>query len=105
MLNWIKKAALFSLAILLLFMVIVCIFVPFNSMNEMDTEAESPIIQKYSTKGLYMGPSYYVKMLNGDRYDVSKKEIFQLQVGDTYGAQKKSSMKMAVFLGVIFFSQ
>ncbi|MFD1414838.1 hypothetical protein [Oceanobacillus jeddahense] len=89
MLDWIKKAAWFSLAILLLFLAIVCIFVPFNSMNETDTDAKSPIIQKYSTKGLYMEPSYYVKMRNGDGYGISRKEIYQLQIGDTYGAQKK----------------
>ncbi|GIO23034.1 hypothetical protein [Oceanobacillus sp. J11TS1] len=103
MLDWFKKAAWFSLAILLVFLAIVCLFVPFNSMTETDIDAESPIIQKYSTKGLYMGPSYHVKMLNGDGYDVSKKEMYQLQIGDTYGTQKNSSIKNAIKLGVILY--
>ncbi|WP_080876098.1 DUF3592 domain-containing protein [Oceanobacillus timonensis] len=103
MLDWMKKAAWFSLAILFLCLVIVFIFVPFNSMNETDMEAESPVIQKSSTKGLYMGPNYHVMMLNGDRYDVSKKEIYQLQIGDTYGTQKKSSIKTAILLGAILY--
>src|SRR5699024_3865377 len=55
----------------------------------------------YSSKGIYFGLDYAV-VSEDDKYQrLSKSEINDLHIGDTYIATKKESIKSAFFMGLI----
>lgn len=47
-------------------------------------KTEQNVVNKFSQKGLYFGPQYFVESEEGLPNRVSKKEIYNLQIGDTY---------------------
>lgn len=101
MIDGLKKVGLAFLSMMMFGFVIIIITIPFNIMS--DTNNEGEISQKYSEKGLYFGPKHYVKLDNGSISKVSKKEIYELEIGDTYTITKTDSMKSALFAGSILF--
>src|SRR5690625_465592 len=49
-----------------------------------ENNEEKVIDELYTVKGMYYGPTYYVKFSDGNNHRVSKKDFVQLEEGDTY---------------------
>lgn len=49
-----------------------------------ENNEEKVIDELYTVKGLYYGPTYYVKFSDGQDHRISEKDFVQLETGDTY---------------------
>jgi len=49
-----------------------------------ENNEEKVIDELYTVKGLYYGPTYYVKFSDGQDHRTSEKDFVQLETGDTY---------------------
>jgi len=99
MIEGIKKIGMFILCILMIIVGIVFMTLPFTVPSF--TDEEWTVDRLYSSKGIYFGLDYSVVSEDEKHQGLSKSEINDLHIGDTYIATKKESIKTAFFMGVI----
>lgn len=99
MIEGIKKIGIFILCILMFIVGIVFMTLPFTVPSF--TDEEWTIDRLYSSKGIYFGLDYAVVSEDEKYQRLSKSEINDLHIGDTYIATKKESIKSAFFMGLI----
>src|SRR5699024_1240655 len=99
MIEGIKKIGIFILCILMFIVGIVFMTLPFTVPSF--TDEEWTVDRLYSSEGISFGLDYAV-VSEDDKYQrLSKSEINDLHIGDTYIATKKESIKSSFFMGLI----
>lgn len=99
MIEGIKKVGIFIFCILMFIMGIIFMTLPFTVPSF--TDEEWTVDRLYSSKGIYFGLDYAVVSEDEKHQRLSKSEINDLHIGDTYIATKKESIKTAFFIGLI----